>query len=127
MVCLSLMTGTILISRMCLSPPAACPATYLAPPRLSDIAVPVAEVVKGQSFHDRLRMEMDILEGYDLEEAVRYTQVGGGGGPPGTEGGLGAMGAGGKGGRCGAYEAAAGRRSTQVRGWWPRGLRGSRG
>jgi hypothetical protein len=68
---------------------------HLLLPRLSDIAVPVAEVVKGQSFHDRLRMEMDILEGYDLEEAVRYTQVGGGG-PRGQKGGWGRWGLGGK-------------------------------
>eukprot|EP00878_Enallax_costatus_P006042 GHUV01006338.1.p1 GENE.GHUV01006338.1~~GHUV01006338.1.p1 ORF type:complete len:699 (+),score=233.80 GHUV01006338.1:290-2386(+) len=42
--------------------------------RLSDLAVPVAEVVKEQSFHDRLKTEQDILEGYDVEEAVQYVQ-----------------------------------------------------
>eukprot|EP00879_Flechtneria_rotunda_P011579 GHRR01012094.1.p1 GENE.GHRR01012094.1~~GHRR01012094.1.p1 ORF type:complete len:596 (+),score=199.38 GHRR01012094.1:4052-5839(+) len=42
--------------------------------RLSDLAVPVAEVVKEQAFHDRLKAEQDILEGYDVEESVQYIQ-----------------------------------------------------
>lgn len=40
--------------------------------RLSDLAVPVAEVVKQQAFHDRLKAEQDILETYDVEESCKY-------------------------------------------------------
>uniref|UniRef100_A0A383V6D1 Sec1-like protein n=1 Tax=Tetradesmus obliquus TaxID=3088 RepID=A0A383V6D1_TETOB len=42
--------------------------------RLSDLAVPVAEVVKEQEFHDRLKAEADLLEGFDTEESVAYIQ-----------------------------------------------------
>ncbi|KAI8464581.1 MAG: Sec1-like protein [Monoraphidium minutum] len=38
--------------------------------RLSDLLVPVAEVVKQPSFHRRLRAEMDLLEGVAVDEAV---------------------------------------------------------
>eukprot|EP00882_Tetradesmus_deserticola_P022409 GHRQ01024313.1.p1 GENE.GHRQ01024313.1~~GHRQ01024313.1.p1 ORF type:complete len:362 (+),score=158.49 GHRQ01024313.1:506-1591(+) len=42
--------------------------------RLSDLAVPVAEVVKEQAFHDQLKAEQDILESYDTEGSVAYIQ-----------------------------------------------------
>ncbi|KAF8069504.1 VPS33 [Scenedesmus sp. PABB004] len=40
--------------------------------RLSDLAAPVAAVVKEQAFHDRLKTESDTLEGYDAEESVAF-------------------------------------------------------
>ncbi|KAG1659726.1 hypothetical protein FOA52_012266 [Chlamydomonas sp. UWO 241] len=42
--------------------------------KLSDIATPVAEQVKQQLFHDRLRHEIDIVEGYDTEAAVAFIE-----------------------------------------------------
>lgn len=42
--------------------------------RLSDLLVPVAEVVKQPSFHRRLKAEMDLVEGVEVEETVSYIQ-----------------------------------------------------
>lgn len=42
--------------------------------RLSDIAVPLAECVKQQHFHNRLQQERDIVDGLGAEEAVHFMQ-----------------------------------------------------
>lgn len=43
--------------------------------RLSDIASPVAEVVKQQAFHDRLKMEQDMIDNFEVEDSVNFIQV----------------------------------------------------
>eukprot|EP00798_Chlamydomonas_sp_ICE-L_P015850 gene15850-21977_t len=42
--------------------------------RLPDIATTAAEQVKQQLFHDRLKHEQDIVEGYDLEASVAFIE-----------------------------------------------------
>eukprot|EP00877_Chromochloris_zofingiensis_P013688 jgi/Chrzof1/8573/Cz03g16010.t1 len=42
--------------------------------RLSDIASPVAEVVKQQAFHDRLKMEQDMIDNFEVEDSVNFIQ-----------------------------------------------------
>lgn len=42
--------------------------------RLTDIAIPLADQVKQQIFHDRLRHEQDIVEGYDMEASVAFIE-----------------------------------------------------
>ncbi|MEW5312696.1 MAG: hypothetical protein WDW38_004311 [Sanguina aurantia] len=43
--------------------------------RLSDIAAPVAEAVRQQLFHDRLKHEQDCVDSYDVEATVGFIQV----------------------------------------------------
>lgn len=43
--------------------------------RLSDIAAPVAEAVRQQLFHDRLKHEQDCVDSYDVEATVSFIQV----------------------------------------------------
>jgi len=42
--------------------------------RLTDIATPIANQVRQQMFHDRLRVELDIVEGIDIEGAAAFTE-----------------------------------------------------
>ncbi|GAX79670.1 hypothetical protein CEUSTIGMA_g7111.t1 [Chlamydomonas eustigma] len=42
--------------------------------RLTDIATPVAEEVKQSEFHERLKQEFDIVEGFDTEASVAYLE-----------------------------------------------------
>ena len=42
--------------------------------RLTDIAIPLAERVKQQIFHDRLRHEQDIVEGYETDASVAFIE-----------------------------------------------------
>lgn len=43
--------------------------------RLSDIAAPAAQLVRSQLFHDRLRIELDAVEGVDTAGGLAFAEV----------------------------------------------------
>jgi hypothetical protein len=59
-----------------LQPRCSCPCRLQLLERLADVAGPVAEVVKQQSFHDRLQLERDIVDGRELDAGIEAATVG---------------------------------------------------